>query len=65
MTSVIQIHADLVEKGQTIWAPDDGDWLKVAKVGKGLGDYSRVFYRVDGSEAEFDVDQIVLVQVLS
>lgn len=59
--SVEQVRADAVKRGDVIWAPDDGDWLKVVRIGKGRwGELT--FYRRDHSEAQFDADHQVLRQ---
>jgi hypothetical protein len=59
---VREIKAAEVRRGDVIWAPDDGDWLKVATIKPGLDAYTLVFYRVDGSEAEFAPGRAVLKQ---
>lgn len=56
------IKAASICRGDRIWAPDDGDWLRVHRVERhGFGDV--IVYRIDGSEACFSPDKNVLRQV--
>jgi hypothetical protein len=50
-----------ITKGATIWAPDDGDWFKVARVR--ATDFGVEFSRADGSVAIFDDGKTVLLLV--
>jgi len=58
---VEEARASDVKKGQTIWAQDDSDWLKVNTAADGWDQI--IFFRTDGSEAAFRPDQTVLVLV--
>jgi hypothetical protein len=62
-TTVVLILAEDIRKGVTIWAPDDGDWLKVSRI-EDEPDYGTItVYRRDGSEAQFGHGKSVLMQV--
>jgi hypothetical protein len=58
---VVVCEAQEVTPGDVIWAPDDGDWFEVARVSSG-GYYGQEFSRSDGSIAQFDDEDRVLVR---
>lgn len=51
-----------VERGDVLWAEDDGDWLTVERMVEELGT-GWVAYRRDGSEATFQFDKYLLRRV--
>lgn len=54
-------EAQEVQPGDVIWAQDDGDWFKVARVD---GKFQPTFYRADNSLVEFNYDDSkVLVRI--
>lgn len=62
-TSVETIKAREIRRGDRVWAPNDGDWLLVDRFEQ-MSHYGEVVvYRIDHSEASFDLDGNVLRQV--
>lgn len=55
------IKATAVRRGDRIWAPDDGDWLRVDRISN--DEVEVTFYRLDHSEATFRPNSNVLRQV--
>lgn len=61
-STVEQVLASLIKRGDTIWAPDDNDWLEVRRiVTRSCGPLS--FRRLDNSLADFDPADTVLRKV--
>lgn len=59
---VEEIEGAAIGRGDVVWAHDDGDWLKVARVAEQLGT-GWIVYRTDGSEATFPYDKPLLRRV--
>lgn len=55
------VPVDEVHRGDTLWAPEDGDWFKVSGVSD--TDFDRTFFRRDGSLYEVRRGRKVLRQV--
>jgi hypothetical protein len=62
-SSVEEIRAEKIRRGDRIWAPADNDWLVVARIVNPdrYGDVA--FYRDDHSEATFAPDDLVLRKI--
>jgi|HubBroStandDraft_5_1064220.scaffolds.fasta_scaffold15491_11 hypothetical protein len=59
------VRADQIKRGDTIWAPDDGDWLLVNRVVPSEYDDGLIFFRRDYSEAFFPRQRSVLRRATS
>ena len=60
---VQQMPAEMLRPGYTVWAPEDGDWLKVREVHHDEEAGEVTVYRTDRSEAVYRAGREVLVRV--